>query len=38
LATLIGDYIKDLSKLNWKVKATIGKSFKWKQVITMMLN
>ena len=28
LATLIGDYIKDLSKLNWKVKATIGKSFK----------
>lgn len=28
LATLIGDYLKDLSKLNWKVKATIGKSFK----------
>jgi starvation-inducible DNA-binding protein len=28
LATLVGDYIKDLSKLNWKVKATIGKSFK----------
>jgi starvation-inducible DNA-binding protein len=28
LATLIGDYIKDLSKLNWKVKATLGKSFK----------
>lgn len=28
LATFIGDYIKDLSKLNWKVKATIGKSFK----------
>jgi len=28
LATLIGDYIKDLSKFNWKVKATIGKSFK----------
>jgi starvation-inducible DNA-binding protein len=28
LATLVGDYIKDLSKLNWKVKATLGKSFK----------
>jgi starvation-inducible DNA-binding protein len=28
LATLIGDYLKDLSKLNWKVKATLGKSFK----------
>jgi starvation-inducible DNA-binding protein len=28
LATVIGDYIKDLYKLNWKVKATIGKSFK----------
>jgi starvation-inducible DNA-binding protein len=28
LATLIGDYIRDLSKLNWKVKATVGKSFK----------
>jgi len=28
LATFAGDYLKDLSKLNWKVKATIGKSFK----------
>jgi starvation-inducible DNA-binding protein len=28
LATLVGDYLRDLSKLNWKVKATIGKSFK----------
>jgi len=28
LQTLLGDYIKDLSKLNWKVKATIFKSIK----------
>jgi len=28
LATFTGDYIRDLSKLNWKVKATLGKSFK----------
>jgi starvation-inducible DNA-binding protein len=28
LETLIGDYLKDLSKLRWKVKATLGKSFK----------
>ena len=27
LETLIGDYLKDLSKLRWKVKATLGKSF-----------
>ena len=26
LATLIGDYLKALSKLNWKVKATLGAS------------
>lgn len=26
--TLLGDYIKALSKLHWKVKATIGKSIK----------
>ena len=26
LATLIGDYLKALSKLNWKVKATLGVS------------
>jgi len=28
LETLVGDYLKALSKLHWKVKATIGKSFK----------
>jgi starvation-inducible DNA-binding protein len=28
LATFVGDYLKDLSKLNWKVKAITGKSFK----------
>jgi len=28
LATFVGDYIRDLSKLNWKIKATLGKSFK----------
>jgi starvation-inducible DNA-binding protein len=28
LATFVGDYIRDLSKLNWKVRATLGKSFK----------
>jgi starvation-inducible DNA-binding protein len=28
LETLIGDYLKDLSKLNWKVKATLSRSFK----------
>lgn len=28
LATLVGDYLKDLNKLHWKVKATLGKSFK----------
>jgi DNA-binding ferritin-like protein len=28
LQTFIGDYLKDLSKLHWKVKATIGKSIK----------
>lgn len=26
LNTLIGDYLKGLSKLNWKVKATLGRS------------
>jgi len=28
LNTFIGDYLRDLSKLHWKVKATLGKSFK----------
>jgi len=28
LETLVGDYLKDLSKLRWKLKATVGKSFK----------
>jgi starvation-inducible DNA-binding protein len=28
LATMLGDYLKALSKLHWKLKATIGKSFK----------
>jgi len=28
LNTFIGDYLKDLGKLHWKIKATIGKSFK----------
>jgi len=28
LATFVGDYLKDLSKLNWKVKAITGRSFK----------
>ena len=28
LATMLGDYLKALSKLNWKLKASIGKSFK----------
>jgi starvation-inducible DNA-binding protein len=28
LNTYIGDYLRDLNKLHWKVKATIGKSFK----------
>ena len=28
LNTYIGDYLRDLGKLHWKVKATIGKSFK----------
>lgn len=28
LATMLGDYLKALSKLQWKLKATIGKSFK----------
>jgi starvation-inducible DNA-binding protein len=28
LETLIGDYLKDLSKLHWKLKATVGKSIK----------
>ena len=26
LQTYLGDYLKDLSKLHWKIKATIGKS------------
>jgi len=26
LSTLVGDYLKDLSKLRWKVRATLGKS------------
>jgi len=26
LSTLIGDYLKGLSKLRWKIKATLGKS------------
>jgi len=28
LETMLGDYLKDLSKLNWKVKATLNRSFK----------
>jgi len=28
LSTLLGDYIKQVSKLNWKAKATIGRSIK----------
>jgi len=28
LNTLIGDYMRDLSKLHWKVKATLGRSMK----------
>jgi starvation-inducible DNA-binding protein len=28
LNTFIGDYMRDLNKLHWKVKATIGKSMK----------
>jgi len=28
LQTMLGDYLKDLSKIHWKIKATIGKSIK----------
>jgi starvation-inducible DNA-binding protein len=28
LNTFIGDYMRDLSKIHWKIKATLGKSFK----------
>jgi len=28
LSTLVGDYLKDLSKLRWKLKATLGRSIK----------